>query len=229
MYICIHYNTPNCTLVQIHKQSTFLWCKKLHLQNLLLVLISNFGESVPFNKGIKRIIWKAYLHYIHIYKRVSEAQFLDAPIMYQVLISGKSSLKWRDRILLMSDKRRKYDAISDNWIHRSHNVFNYLQLELIACCTPILPLTKTPTRLKTKDTCSVFTRNPLHNVVRRETLQRQENITKTLKMWKLLLWWTFTLVLHSTVGLLSGKINLRNKLLCVEKQKFYFKNLILHV
>jgi len=181
MYICTHCNTSNCMLVQVHKQSTFLWCKNYTFKTCFWSWSPTLENLFPSTKG-SRGLFEKLIYITYLYKNeCKKHSSLGAPIMYQVLISGKSSLKWRDRVLLMLDKRRKYDAISDNWIHRSHNIFNYLQLELIACCTPILPLTKTPTRLKTKDTCSVFMRNLLHSIICREMLQRQKNIIKSIK------------------------------------------------
>lgn len=67
--------------------------------------------------------------------------------------------------LLIPDKRQKKKkknyAISANWLHRSHEVFNYLQTELIAHSKTYSSPYKTPIKIKDQ--------NHLFWVIYRET------------------------------------------------------------
>lgn len=58
-------------------------------------------------------------------------------------------------------KKKKNYAISANWLHRSHEVFNYLQTELIAHSKTYSSPYKTPNKIKDQ--------NHLFWVIYRET------------------------------------------------------------
>lgn len=104
------------------------------------------------NKRTQRTLWKSYFHYWN--ELFEGAGFIRGRHSIQLLYPGwfndadnanEGMEHWWCQI---RGKKKKKDAISANWLHRSHEVFNYLQTELIACSNTYPSPYKTPNKIK---------------------------------------------------------------------------------
>lgn len=111
--------------------------EKLHFQSSSRAWVPTRKEKLdPLNKGIQRTLRKPRFH---DWKELFEgAGFIRDMYYTQLLHPGcfhdadYANEGMEHRWCQIRGKKKINNAISANWLHRSHEVFNYLQTELIA-------------------------------------------------------------------------------------------------